>query len=110
MDRQSFRFRRRYPQGPPTGSGHINIVDFPNDEFHLAGGAGNGANLLRVPTPMVLDAALAEGPNVQNVGPFDDNDADIVLVIVNEQLRYGQSILLVRKSVNFPPAHWTGLI
>jgi hypothetical protein len=24
---------------------------------------------------MVLDAALAEGPNVQNVGPFDDNDA-----------------------------------
>jgi hypothetical protein len=36
--------------GPNTGSGHINIVDFPNDTFHLAGGGGNGANLFRVPT------------------------------------------------------------
>jgi hypothetical protein len=38
-------------------------VDFPNDAFRLAGGAGNAANLLRVPTPMVLDTAFAEGPN-----------------------------------------------
>jgi hypothetical protein len=28
-----------------------------------------------VPTPKVLDEAIAEGSNVQNVGPFDDNDA-----------------------------------
>jgi hypothetical protein len=50
--------------GPPMSSGHINIVDFPNDTFYVAGGTGNGANSLRVPTPMVLDAAFAEGPNV----------------------------------------------
>jgi hypothetical protein len=58
----------------PTSSGHINVVDFPNDAFHHAGGAGNGTNslLLRVPTTMVLDAAFAERPNVQNVRPFDE--------------------------------------
>jgi hypothetical protein len=55
---------------PPIGSEHISIVDVPNDAFHLA-----GANLLRVPQTMVHDAAFAEGPNFQNVGPFDEDDA-----------------------------------
>jgi hypothetical protein len=65
--------------GPPTGAGHINIVNFPNDAFHLTGGPGNGANLLRVPPLMILDAAFAEGPNVQNVGLFDNDIGTDVL-------------------------------
>jgi hypothetical protein len=59
---------------PAHGAGNINTVDFPNDAFHLTGGAGNGADLFCAPQLMILDTAFAEGPSVQNVGLFKDDD------------------------------------
>jgi hypothetical protein len=52
----------------PAGAGHINIVEFPADAFHLV------ANQIRVPTTAVLEAAFAVGPDVSTVGPYGEND------------------------------------
>jgi hypothetical protein len=52
----------------PAGAGHINIVEFPADAFHLV------ANQIRVPATAVLEAAFAVGPDVSTVGPYGEND------------------------------------
>jgi hypothetical protein len=57
-----------------TVGGFINIVEFPNDAFHVAGGNGV-ATQLRIPTAAFLDEAFAGDPHVQTVGPFVEGDA-----------------------------------
>ena len=65
-DNRSFAFVGDV-QGP---GGHINIVEFPADAFHIAGGGQ-----LHVPTAVVLDAAFAVGPDVASIGPYANGDA-----------------------------------
>jgi hypothetical protein len=96
--------------GTPTARGHINIIDFPNDAFLLAGGAGNGG-LLHVPTPIVLYAAFAEGLN--NIGPFDDNDAgtDIIRTSYNKYVpsKYAHIVLDQRLTPREAWSQWRQL-
>jgi hypothetical protein len=57
----------------PAGAGHINIVKFPADVFHLV------ANQIRLPA-----TAFTVGPNISTVRPYDkSNDGTEVLCTGN---------------------------
>jgi hypothetical protein len=65
--------------GPPTGYGHINIVDPPTTPFTALVQQGEAPISSAY---LVLDAASAEGPAVQSIGLSVEDDASTESILL----------------------------